>query len=152
MVDLENRGKNLYRRIALYLLRQHGESTPDLIVDRAVDQARLDDHEEFHELACMIADRFASLDDVDRRKVVAALRQNSSVEHFRSKGVGAESDEQAEADAKWRRRSWFAVLGPSRPADVNAEYQLLCADVGEPENPTFMVWSSSLQGGRRRHD
>jgi hypothetical protein len=71
----------------------------------------LDSAEHFHELAEMIAHRFADLETPDQARVVNAFRANSSESHARERlGPDASND----VVARYCRqclRQWFAVLG-----------------------------------------
>jgi len=149
--QLESRRDGLSDRLALHLLRRHGRLAPDLVVTRAEDQQRLNSTGAFHEMASMIADQFPGLPPDGQQRIVAALRENTSVDA--SAGLLAEDTtedgdvEDVARYARLRRRRWFAILGAARPADVEVEYRSLCEGIGEPENPTKLSWTTGLRTG-----
>lgn len=145
--ELESRAHLIYARLALHLLRSHGGTTPDLVVARATDRARLNSIELFHELATMVADRFPGLATDDQARIVDALRDVSSESAARLLLGPQVSTEDVARYARYDRRRWFAILGEARPADVGAEYERLCAGIGEPQHPTFLSWVGRAESG-----
>jgi hypothetical protein len=149
VAELESRQGMIYARLALHLLRKYGVIARDLVVERATAQERLDSSEQFHELAEMIRERFSDLTQVEQQKVLTALRINSSPEHLRSLlgyPEGAD-DDLVQPHVRSRRRKLFALLGSALPADARSEYESLCAEEGEPKQPTFPFSSGLVRTG-----
>ena len=148
LAELEPRVGRIYSRLALHLLRRFGAMAPDLVVERATNQVLLDSVEEFHEVASMVADQFSRLGPDEQRRVVAALRENSSLERVRGKyGQHVANEDELSRHALLERRRWFAILGAHRPRDVAEEYEALCAGRGEPEHPMFSSWHGNVRSG-----
>jgi hypothetical protein len=145
VAELERDGRPLFDRLALHLLRRHGGAIPDLVVERACDQDRLDSIEIFHELAAMIEDQFPGLEHASQQRVVDAIRLHSSEERIASR-PGVAGHDHAQHISRSTRRQLYALLGKSRPPEIEAEYQELCRGVGEPHHPTFTFWTEVRTG------
>ena len=146
VAELEQRAQPIYSRLALDLLREFGATAPDLVVERATSQGRVDDHEQFHELAEMIRAQFGRLPLEDQGRVVAALRENASESRLRSNYRDWPPD-RLEALSETQFLRWLAILGDDRPADLDAVFEALRAKHGEPEERTFHSWVGEVQTG-----
>src|SRR5262249_48656630 len=122
-----------------------GSATPDLVVERATDQRRLDATGEFHELAEMIGAQFPNLNEDDKTNIVETMRENASPERLRRQFAKLPEKEIDQLGRLYLRRL-FAVLGAARPRDIQDEYALLCEGIGEPKYPTYLSWFEIRSG------
>jgi hypothetical protein len=137
VAELEAKGIALYDRLALHLIRLHGDDAPGLGLERALDQTRLAEAAPDSELALMIRDRFSSLTQADQLRVIDAIRTSTLREEEFEKGSTEAARQQM---TRWRLLQWWHALHSKLPADVLEEYRALCNELGEPPSDRTEVW------------
>jgi len=139
--ELERSDKMVHRRLALHLLRLFGDSTPALVEARLTDQTLLETLPAYHEVRILLRDRFGTLTQAAQAAVIKSLRENASALHIRAaqlrEGMNLEEIERR-SESRWLH--WLAVLGRSRPPELEAEYTSLARVHGTPAHPSHYAW------------
>ena len=150
---LEGRGWNIFRRIALHLLRQypHLEEARPLIAERLVNKERLCNIGEQHEYALLLRDQFRQLKKEHRAKILEAIDTGFDPEGY-ARGFEAlhrrtpTKEDVAAARDHWRLRR-LSFIANSLPAKWKKQYKALVAAYGAPEHAEFPSYSTIGWGG-----
>jgi hypothetical protein len=143
---LESRRRHIFHRIALHLLRIFPETAPDIIAARLTDRTRFDELGLRHEYALLVRDRFAHLSADDQSKILDWIDAGLDLDKFKADrkdhlGQDTTDDEAQRYVNSWRLRR----LAPIRDAlsqEWRQRYNAWVADLGEPEHPEFVSYTS----------
>lgn len=144
---LEGRGWDIFRRIALHLLRRfpHLEEAGPLIAERLVSEERLRNIGEQHEYALLLRDQFHQLKEEQRAKILETIDTGFDAEGYMKgfeafhKRIPTEEDVAAARD-HWRLRR-LSFIADSLPMKWKKQYEALVAAHGAPEHAEFPSYS-----------
>jgi len=139
VADLEARANPLYDRLALHLLRVHGNVALDLVVTRASDLLRLSAGDLDDEMTLLVRDRFGDLAPEDQVRVLSALQMTASESKLKEEFGDDISDAERSRIGRHRRLKWFHLLRDKLPANTKTEYLVLLKEFGEPEQMSRRV-------------
>lgn len=125
----------LFRRLGLSAASQHPEVIPHL--STPILSSEYFDNEYFHELAVLVHDQFAVLDDESKALIHSYIRE------FESQSPG-EPDDEYQSRALWFRWRWLHLV----PVDSHTQEELEWWDeglkrFGQHPEPFFLSWSNS---------
>jgi hypothetical protein len=154
--DLENvvreleAGSLLHRRIALHVLTFSAEGS-SLVNETVGDRALFDEYRIRHEYATLLRRRFEDADRPTQRRVLDWITEGPDLDAYRQRHIEPDgsppSDEDVEGYARVWRRDWYSFIAEHIRGDDAAHYRDLVAELGEPEHPDFLWWSSGLWVG-----
>jgi hypothetical protein len=137
VAELRAHGVALYDRLAVHLIRLHGNGAPKLVWEHARDEAKLFDEEPDGELAQMIRGQLSSLAPIDQQCVFAAIRVSALREREYDRPA---SEEAPNLMARWRLLRWWHELHDKLPNELLQEYEELRHELGEPPPKRSDVW------------
>jgi hypothetical protein len=145
---LEAQPGTVFKRIALHLLRLHGDAATDRVAQNLTDKALFDSSRVHHEYFLLSRDRFSELSANDKAQVLGWVEEGPDLEEYR-RGYSKDGSEppSEEIVARYKRRWQFEKLFPiaaSLPADWRQRFESLKAEFGEPDHPDFQ---SYIEGG-----
>jgi hypothetical protein len=126
---------SLFRRLELYVIAQRGdvEQAAAAVLDPALSSAT----GVWHEYGELLHNRFGDLPPADRDAVLALI----------AAGPGSDpSDPEREQRAQWWRLRRYEMIADRLDSDALAHYRELRAELGEPDHPTFLRYSTSWSG------
>jgi hypothetical protein len=133
--ELDRHDAPLFRRLVLFVLAIFG--TPEQVAEVLADEKLIDDVNVWHEYAELLRKRFGDLDTTQRERILALIAAGPEREMtaFREeRGV-------TEGDLRRRERHWrlerYGLIAEHLEGDARSEYDVLVAEFGEPEHPTF---------------
>lgn len=142
---LEGRGWDIFRRIALHLLRRfpHLEEARPLIAERLDNRERLCNIAEQHEYALLLRDQFHQLKEEHRAKILEAIDTGFEPEGYARgfeafHGRAPTEEDVAAARDHWRLRR-LSFIGDSLPVKWKKQYEALVATHGAPEHAEFPI-------------
>jgi hypothetical protein len=143
---LESRRWHIFHRIALHLLRIFPETAPDLVAVRLTDRTRFDELGLRHEYALLARDRFAHLSTDDQSKILDWIDAGLDLDKFKTDrkdhlGQDTTDDEAQRYVNSWRLRR-LAPIRDALPQEWRQRYDAWVADLGEPEHPEFVSYTS----------
>jgi hypothetical protein len=145
--QLESRRWLIFRRVALHLLRRYPDAATGLVEERFTNRALFDDSRFRHEYVLLVADVFSSVSEAARQTFLDWINQGPDLEAFRTRhreATGREAtEEEAVLYANVWRRDRLAPLTDVLPAAWERRYEELVAEVGEPEQPEFPVYTEA---------
>lgn len=149
--ELERFDLPVFDRLALHLIGKFGAAAPTLVAERASNTTLLEDIERYHEFAVMMRDRFGDLDDVQRDRVLSAIRSHTTPERLAERiGDGnAADEEQLDQEARRLRFRWFKLIEGHLDDTALEELTRLQAEFTAPSHPTFLSWTSGWESGNR---
>jgi hypothetical protein len=137
--ELDRRGKPLYQRFALDLLRAHGDLDSEQVARRLCEENLLTNNTFQPAMEKLLSAQFTALNEDQQDRVLSALRAVSSEASVR-RDIGDEVEgDVVQHIAKQRLQRWLHALGEHRQALVEAEYRLLVAEIGPPLRRGFQV-------------
>jgi hypothetical protein len=141
---LEARGWDVFRRIALHLLRRfaHLKEAKPLIVERLLSAEHLQDIGEHHEYGLLLRDQFHELGDTDQVKVLEIIDTGFDAEAYTRgfesvHGRVPTEEDVAEARDYWLRRRW-SLIADDLPPMWKERYEAIVAARGATEHPEFL--------------
>jgi hypothetical protein len=148
-VDALERGLVVHRRIALHVLA-NTKLRPDLAKLKMLDREVFDNPRLRHEYARLLEERFGELDQDGRAVYLSWVEAGPNVDEFRRRCLEidgttpTDEDVQRYADA-WRRDHYSFVERHLDTAEAE-RFQGLVEELGPPQHPAFLSWSSSWTG------
>ncbi|MBC7185948.1 MAG: hypothetical protein H5U38_02830 [Calditrichaeota bacterium] len=143
---LERRHWNVFRRIALHILRVFPEQAANLATERLTNRTLFDDVHLQHEYTLLLRECFPRLSREDQEKILGWIQDGPDLERARETGGEASEDGGIPSREIWQR-DWLARIGPEvLPAEWRERYVQLVGKHGEPEHPEFPVSTGSLVG------
>ena len=150
VAELESRMRSIFRRIALYLLAEHGESAKDLALSRVASWDNLSDLGVRHEYARLAGIYFSQVKEQDRLALLEHLRTPPAIENFKRNSIflyGREpTDEELRNVQDGIELKRLAVLKNGLPTEWKARYEELEDRYGAPEHPDFGAYSTGWVG------
>jgi len=139
---LERRSWNIFRRIALHIIRVFPSQGGALAATRLTDRSLAEDVGLRHEYVLLLRDRFPHLTAEEQNKVFGWIEEGPDIERWgRERWAGQKPDE--EEASRYRehwQRDWLARIGANNLRGKWAEkYRGLSDRHGEPEHPEFSV-------------
>jgi hypothetical protein len=141
---LEQRLWRVFHRLALHLLREFGDAAPELARQRIIDTSRADDIEQHHEYWLLIRDRFNKLSKDDQATILDAIEAGPAI------AAGSDFSEPAEAaryTRHWQLRRLAVISRDALPESWQQRYDDLAKELGEPDHPEFLSYSSGIMMG-----
>ncbi len=143
---LERRPWFIFSRIALHLLRVCADAPLELITERLTDRDRFDEIHLWHEYAILGRDHFARLSPDAQQTILAWIEEGPDLEDYRTWYKEYHEQDPAADDiqkyATRQRLRWLAPLHEVLPDDWKGRYDTWAGEVGEPEHPEFVSYSS----------
>lgn len=148
--SLEKRRYEIFRRIALDLLRRYPDTDVSLIAARLTDRCLFDVRGIQHEYELLAVECFGKLRLEDQRKILGWIEAGPDDDdtykqwHKKRSGQDPSAEEIAQHKKRWQRVH-LAPLHKSLPADWKERYEELIGEVGQPkgdvtENARVEVW------------
>lgn len=138
VASLEARRFNVFRRIALHLLRVFPDRASKLISSRLTDHEFFSDPGVRHEYALLVNEQFKNLSATAKHEILSWIEKGPDEP---SEGV----DAKRYADA-WRRAQ-LSFISDSLPASWKRRYEGLVADLGPAEHPEFPFYFTGFSFG-----
>ena len=150
VAELEGRRRSIFRRLALHVLAEVGNSARDLAVTRLANWDNLNDHRLRHEYTRVAGMYFQDVDEKDKLELLEHLRTLPEMEGFRRNSVSLYGREPTEAEVQQAIEGMelkkLSVFKDGLPAEWKARYDELAAKFGAPEHPDFTVYHSGWVG------
>lgn len=143
---LERRPWRIFHRIALHLLHVFLEAAPSLVADHLTDRAGFDEPGLRHEYALLSRDQFTHLSPDNQATILRWIDAGPDLEHFkvsyeeRTGNPLSHEEGQKHAD-HWRLRRLAPMRG-ALPPEWKHRYDELVAELGEPEHPEFVSYTT----------
>lgn len=137
--ELERRPLQIFRRIALHVLRFFPDSDPELARSRVMNRELFEDRGIQREYALLLRDRFHSLQAAQQGEILSWIERGPDLDEFRESrkawGEQPPSAEDSEAYAKRWRLKRLRWIRESLPAEWEQRYEDLLQEFGEPADP-----------------
>jgi hypothetical protein len=151
--ELDRRPWQIFRRIALHVLRFFPDTEPDLVRSRLMNRTLFQDRGIQREYALLLRDRFGFISVDDQREILSWIEQGPDIEEFREgrKAWGEQppTDEESEAYAgQWRLRR-LRWIRDSLPTEWKQQYETLVQQFAEPPDPEVVPSSEAVWVGPR---
>ena len=148
---LEQYQWNIFRRIALHVLRLFPVTGRELIRQRLNDPALFDDSDLWHEYALLLPEYFQTLSPAQQARILGRIEAGPNVEllkELRIKNTGSPPTEEdvARYVAHWQL-GHLARFANSLPPDWKARRDELTARLGEVEHPDFTSYRMGVRTG-----
>src|SRR6266571_617908 len=148
---LEARTWRVFHRIALHLLRVFPENSAVLIAERLTDRMRFDAISLRHEYCLLARDCFGNLSTTGQNVILNWIDVGPDLEEFKTWRQKNWDKATTDEEAEQYRKSWMRDrLGPfhaSLPLAWRQRYDELVRELGEPEHPEFVSYSSGVRSG-----
>ncbi len=151
VAQLEQRRWWIFRRLALHLLRSYPAHAHDLVAERLTDRMLFSQPHLRHEYALLAAEQFASLSETQQAIILGWIEEGPDSTWF-SEDWQQRTGEPPATDVleRYRNRWRLERLSPVRdalPASWRQRYQAWAAELGEPEHPDFVSYTSGSWTG-----
>jgi hypothetical protein len=148
---LEQREWQIFHRLALYLLWRFPEAAPDLVSQRLTDRGRFDELGLRHEYALLARSCFATLDTVDKEKILRWIEEGPNLDLFTARYEEREGNSPSEEDANryadlWQRDR-LALFSNGLPEEWERRYDTLIEEYGPAEHPEFATYTTAMWVG-----
>ncbi len=147
---LEDLQWHIFQRIALHLLRLFPAPAWPLVVERLTDQKRFEEDALHHEYVLLLQSQFAKLHPEQQKQILGWIADGPDLEAFRSNAMELSGKEPSGEDTNEYVRRWqlrhLAPLRDGLPSDWKGRYDDLVKNLGEPEHPEFVSYSTSWVG------
>jgi len=147
VTELERRKRSIFRRIAMYLLAEHGQATKDLAIRIVANWNNLDDHSVRHEYARLANSYFPEVKEDDKLALLEHLRTPPAADRIRRNSVFFYGREPTEEEVQQVRDGIelkkLSILKNGLPGEWMARYEELVTRYGAPEHPDFSAYTSS---------
>jgi len=142
---LEFRRWEVFRRIALHVLRVFADQALPLIATRLTDRNLFDDVGAQHEYILLMRSCFSRLTEKDQAKILGWIEAGPDIERFRERWQGdngsAPSDEEVTRYLEVWQRDWLARIRPEKlPGEWQERYRELVGKYGERNYVEFPVY------------
>lgn len=148
---LEQRELPIFDRLSLYLLWRFSNVAPDLVAERLTDYRRFDELGLRHEYALLARSCFATLDSVNKEKILSWIEEGPDVEIFRTRYEEREGNAPSEEEAKRYARLWrrdrLALFDCGLPEKWQRRYDQLVEEFGPAEHPSFVSYRTEMWVG-----
>ncbi len=148
VAELEARSL-IHQRIALYVLAT-SSGAGELVDERIGDRKLFDDYRLKHEYATLLRLRFGEAGVASRARFDSWVHQGPDLEQYRSSRERVDghqpTDEEVEHFALVWARDWLSYVAAYLDDERKSRYEDLVAQLGPPEHPDFLTWSSSWAG------
>lgn len=147
----ERRGWRIFDRLALHLLWRFPEAAPDLVAERLTDRGRFDDPSSRHEYALLARRCFETLDPAEKQTILGWIDAGPDLGPLRERrklsgGQPPTEEEELRYSESWRRDR-LALLGDGLPEGWRRRYAGLVDELGEPDHPEFVSYTSPMWVG-----
>lgn len=143
---LETRPWQIFHRIALHLLRDFPEGARNLIEERLVDHERFEAPGLRHEYSLLAATHFAHLSETAQKQVLGWISKGPDIGTIKKRHREAHGSEIPESETaaytKFWQRDRLAPVKAALPQDWKDIYDALVQELGEPQHPEFMSYTS----------
>ena len=143
--NLEGRRWKIFHRITLHLLRRFPEHTNDLLANRLTQKILFDDAEVSirHEYSLLMGKCFASLTKDQQEIILKWIESGPDIAKFKASREEFWGRPVTDSDAIRYKKHWqlerLAWIKEDLPETWRQQYQLLIAELGEPEHPEFAI-------------
>lgn len=148
---LESKGKLIFSRLALHLIRVFAEQDVELARRKMLDRTLFDDYRYRHEYAMLLKERFCMLRPEDQHTILSWIEEGPDREETRKllkENLGDEfKEEYVERSVRaWQRDrlSWFSG---SLPPEWQERYKALVDELGPPKYADVTTWHEIQWGG-----
>ena len=147
---LEQRSWKIFHRIALYLLREFGDSALDIVSGSLTNRELFNDPNFIHEYALLIGEYFEKLHPDNQKTIFRWIEQGPEIDKYKKlieQNTGKQlTDEEALKHKKLWQRDQLAWFKEKLPDDWKRFYQSLVTEYGKPEHPEFASYTTSWSG------
>jgi len=148
---LEAKGKLIFSRLALHLVRVFAEQDVRLARRKMLDRVLFDDYRYRHEYAMLLKDCFGMLRTEDQRIILGWIEEGPDREETRKLLKANLGDAFKEEYVERRVRAWqrdrLSWFSESLPSDWRDRYEALVAELGPPEHADVTFWCETGWGG-----
>jgi len=149
---LETKGKLIFSRLALHLVRVFADRDVRLARCKMLDRDLFDDYRYRHEYAMLLNDRFGMLCPEDQQIILRWIEEGPDREETRKLLKANLGDKFKEEYVDRRVRAWqrdrLSWFSESLPSDWRNRYQALVAELGPPKHADVSFWCETSWGGR----
>ncbi len=142
-------GSLLHRRIALYVLALSGGAA-SLVSESIGNRSLFDEHRVKHEFALLLKRRLRDADDGTQARLLSWIAEGPDLDFYRRRREEFDGSPPSDADvqryARTWRRDWLSFVAEYLTGEEAVQFGELVAELGEPEHPDFVSWSSSWSG------
>ncbi len=140
---LEAKEWDVFRRLALHVLRRFPTAGLALAKERILDEEAVEDVGVFHEYWLLAGVIFPRLESVEQERLLAMLDDKLATEEAEA---NKEPTPEAKDEARERARHWLyrrlTLLGRALPRKRVDQLQRLAEEFGPIEHPSFLAYSS----------
>ena len=138
---LSGRKCAIFQRILLHLAKEHCGKIPRFAAEVAVSEDRFFDDRLLHEYSGLLGAVFPKLDPSERAVVLKWIEDGPSL------GGRFDGDEEARRGIRlhWQARR-LAWIRQDLDEEWQRRYALIVAEIGEPEHPDFVSYTTSWMG------
>lgn len=138
VATLEARRWDVFRRIALHVIRVCGSRADQLARDRIVNRAAFSDAAIDHEYVLLLRNRFASLSSTDQQEILGWIEAGPDRERMRARHFELAGEELTpELERLWVerwQRDWLSPLREGLPEGWKERAERLATEHGPPES------------------
>jgi hypothetical protein len=135
LAELGRHEAPLFRRLELFVVAAFG--TREQVAEALSDEALIDDFNVWHEYAELLRERFADLDETQRKPILALVSAGPERELTAFQVERGVTEEDLQRQGRHWRLERYALIEDHIPDGAKAEYDSLLREFGRPEHPTF---------------
>lgn len=140
----------VFRRLMLHLLRRFANLAPDLVVQWLTDRTCFSDPAVHHEYFLLLSERFGMLSEAQRGTILSWIESGPDLRAFKKRWEELRGAPPTDEEIRRHTRLWqlerLACIATVLPPQWRAYYEQLAAELGAPEHPEFLVWTSTWVG------
>jgi len=148
---LERRRWPIFGRMGLHVLRLCANEVPELVAARLTDRVLFEDLDRHHEFTLLLRAYFARLQPEYQETILGWIEEGPDVQRFKERQVRWSGTQPGEEEAARYAKVWqcsqLARIAPSLPGDWQQRYDELVQELGEPDHPDFLLYSSVSSWG-----
>ena len=142
---------SIFRRVAIHIVRLHPKHYQDLLVQLFSDQKNLDRTDIHHEFYLLMESAFDKAPSEVQRQLLGWIaagepseRLELSKQRYRKDHAGAEppDDLVRRWNEYWTLRRLWALRNHDLPTEYKAKLDTLVATLGEPQHPSFQMYTT----------
>ena len=142
---------SIFRRLAIHIVRLHPKHYQDLLVQLFSDQKNLDRTDIHHEFYLLMESAFDKAPSEVQQQLLEWIvegkppeRLESSRQRYRKDHAGAEPPEDLVQRWKeyWTLGRLWALRNHDLPTEYKSKLDTLVATLGEPEHPSFLMYTT----------
>jgi hypothetical protein len=143
VATLEQQRWNVFRRIALHVLRLSTTSAGDLVGKRLTDHALFEESDLWHEYTLLLRENFPTLPPSQQAAILGWIEAGPDVSDFKRTGTPPSEEDEGRYIDNWQLRQ-LSRFEAGLPPEWQARRDALAARLGQVEHPDLTSYSMGV--------